>query len=111
MLPGGGEPGGPDLSCRIGGGAVGPLLLFLADGSVQDLSGVLLSTTRAVEESHAGLGYVAFASATTVGRLVGNQAQRQQLALRQREDARRRARVTDRTRDEITLDEVERIAI
>ena len=47
-------------------------VLFLAEASVQDWSGVLLTTTRGVEASHAGVGYVAFASAMTICRLVGD---------------------------------------
>jgi hypothetical protein len=75
MLPGGGERGGPAFVMPHG---VVLLLgaccavLFLAEGSVLDWSGVLLTTARAVEESRAGVGYVAFASAMTICRLVGD---------------------------------------
>ena len=75
MLPGGGEPGGPAFVVPHGMVlllGVCCAVLFLAEGAVQDWSGVLLTTTRAVEESRAGVGYVAFASAMTVCRLVGD---------------------------------------
>jgi fucose permease len=46
--------------------------LFLAEGSVLDWSGVLLTVDRGLDKSRAGIGYVAFAGAMTVGRLVGD---------------------------------------
>ena len=75
MLPGGGEPGGPALVMPHGIVllmGVCCAVLFLAEASVQDWSGVLLTTARGVEASHAGVGYVAFASAMTICRLVGD---------------------------------------
>lgn len=75
MLPGGGEPGDPAFVMPHGVVLLMGIccaVLFLAEASVQDWSGVLLTTTRGVEESHAGVGYVAFASAMTVCRLVGD---------------------------------------
>lgn len=47
-------------------------VLFLAEGSVLDWSGVLLTTQRGLEEGHAGIGYVAFAVMMTLGRLTGD---------------------------------------
>lgn len=47
-------------------------ILFLAEGSVTDWSGVLLSSVHGMPLSHAGVGYVAFAAAMTVCRLVGD---------------------------------------
>ncbi len=46
--------------------------LFLAEGSVLDWSGVLLTTERGVDKAHAGIGYVAFATMMTLGRLTGD---------------------------------------
>lgn len=50
--------------------------MFLAEGSVMDWSGVLLSGSRGVEKGHAGIGYVAFATTMTVGRLTGDRVVR-----------------------------------
>lgn len=47
-------------------------ILFLAEGSVLDWSGVLLNTVRGLEKSWAGLGYVAFSITMTIGRLTGD---------------------------------------
>ena len=48
------------------------LVLFLAEGSVLDWSGVLLSGSRGLDEARSGLGYAAFATTMTAGRLAGD---------------------------------------
>jgi len=50
--------------------------LFLAEGSVLDWSGVFLSAERGLDKGRAGLGYVAFATMMTAGRLAGDQVVR-----------------------------------
>ncbi len=54
--------------------AIGVLcfVAFLAEGSVLDWSAVFLHEVQQVDPSHAGLGYLAFAIAMTVTRLVGD---------------------------------------
>ena len=47
-------------------------IVFMAEGSVTDWSGVLLSDFRHVDFAHAGLGYVAFAAMMTLNRLTGD---------------------------------------
>jgi len=47
-------------------------VVFLTEGSALDWSAVLLRTTRRATAAQAGLGYVAFAAAMTVGRLAGD---------------------------------------
>jgi predicted MFS family arabinose efflux permease len=47
-------------------------VMFLAEGSVLDWSGVLLNVVRRVDKSEAGLGYVAFSITMTAGRLLGD---------------------------------------
>ncbi len=47
-------------------------ILFLAEGSVLDWSGVFLNTVRGVEKTQAGVGYMAFAIMMTIGRLSGD---------------------------------------
>ncbi|WP_428393812.1 MFS transporter [Lichenicoccus sp.] len=47
-------------------------VLFLAEGAVLDWSGVFLTNVRHVPTSYAGLGYAAFATTMTVGRLAGD---------------------------------------
>jgi len=47
-------------------------VVFLTEGSALDWSAVLLRTTRRASAGQAGLGYVAFAAAMTVGRLAGD---------------------------------------
>lgn len=47
-------------------------VLFLAEGSVLDWSGVLLTSRLHVDAAHAGFGYVAFSTAMTVCRLTGD---------------------------------------
>lgn len=46
--------------------------LFMSEGSVLDWSGVLLNANRGMEPAHAGIGFVAFATMMTVGRLTGD---------------------------------------
>ena len=47
-------------------------VLFLAEGSVLDWSGVFLTSVRRVATAHAGFAYVAFSTAMTVCRLIGD---------------------------------------
>jgi len=47
-------------------------VMFLAEGSVLDWSGVLLNTVHGMEKSRAGIGYVAFSITMTLGRLTGD---------------------------------------
>jgi MFS family permease len=47
-------------------------VLFLVEGSVADWSAVFLSSVRAMPRTYAGLGFAAFASAMTLGRLTGD---------------------------------------
>ena len=47
-------------------------IVFMAEGSVNDWSGVLLSDFRHVGLAYAGLGYVAFAAMMTLNRLTGD---------------------------------------
>ncbi len=47
-------------------------VLFLAEGAVLDWSAVFLSSVRHMATSYAGLGYAAFATTMTVGRLAGD---------------------------------------
>lgn len=75
LLPYGGEPGGPTFVLPHGRVVILGcfcFVLFLAEGSVLDWSGVLLTTLRHVGEAHAGLGYVAFSTTMTVCRLTGD---------------------------------------
>ncbi|MGC4043560.1 MAG: MFS transporter [Armatimonas sp.] len=75
LLPYGSEEDTPAFALPKGGVLLIGLLcfiLFLAEGSVLDWSGVLLNTVRGVEKSSAGLGYVAFSITMTLGRLTGD---------------------------------------
>ncbi|KGB26803.1 putative transporter [Acetobacter pomorum] len=47
-------------------------IVFLAEGAAIDWSAVLLTTARHVNMRYTGLGYVAFASTMTIGRLLGD---------------------------------------
>ncbi len=47
-------------------------IVFMAEGSVADWSGVLLTNYRHADPSKAGLGFVAFASMMTLNRLTGD---------------------------------------
>ena len=71
----GGQTGGPAFALPHGHVVLLGLfcfVLFLAEGSVLDWSAVFLTTHRAMKESSAGLGYVAFATAMTTCRLAGD---------------------------------------
>ena len=75
LLPYGGEAGPSPLVLPRGRVLLlGALCsaLFLAEGSVLDWSGVLLTEARGLDKSRSGLGYAAFAAAMTVGRLAGD---------------------------------------
>lgn len=47
-------------------------VLFLAEGAILDWSAVFLTSVRNLDASYAGLGYAAFATTMTVGRLAGD---------------------------------------
>ncbi len=47
-------------------------VVFLAEGAMLDWSAVFLTSVRGVDASHAGLGYAAFATTMTIGRLTGD---------------------------------------
>jgi MFS family permease len=47
-------------------------VLFLAEGAVLDWSAVFLTSVRHLATSYAGLGYAAFATTMTIGRLAGD---------------------------------------
>lgn len=47
-------------------------VVFLAEGAMLDWSAVFLTDLRQVDAAHAGLGYAAFASTMTLGRLTGD---------------------------------------
>lgn len=47
-------------------------VLFLAEGSVLEWGAVFLNTVRGMDKAHAGVGFVAFATAMTICRLVGD---------------------------------------
>jgi predicted MFS family arabinose efflux permease len=47
-------------------------VLFLTEGAVLDWSAVFLTSVRGMSRSYAGLGYAAFASTMTIGRLSGD---------------------------------------
>jgi len=75
LLPYGDENDGPALALPHGIVLfIGALcfVLFLAEGAVLDWSALLLTTVRHVAASDAGLGYAAFATTMTIGRLTGD---------------------------------------
>jgi fucose permease len=47
-------------------------VLFLAENSILEWGAVFLNTVRGMDAAHAGVGFVAFASAMTVCRLIGD---------------------------------------
>ena len=47
-------------------------IVFLAEGAMLDWSVVFLTSVRGVDPSQAGLGYTAFATTMTIGRLMGD---------------------------------------
>ena len=46
--------------------------VFLTEGAMLDWSAVFLTSVRGVDPSHAGLGFTAFATTMTIGRLMGD---------------------------------------
>ncbi|WP_406857977.1 MFS transporter [Alsobacter sp. KACC 23698] len=75
LLPYGGEGGGPAFAWPRGVVlALGGLcfMIFLTEGAMLDWSAIALSAVHGVEPALAGLGYVAFAIAMTLGRLTGD---------------------------------------
>lgn len=75
LLPYGSEEGSPAFALPRGRVLlIGALcfVMFLAEGSVLDWSGVLLNTVRGLKKSWAGLGYIAFSATMTIGRLSGD---------------------------------------
>jgi MFS family permease len=75
LLPYGGDEDAPAFALPKGRvllmGAL-CFILFLAEGSVLDWSGVLLTASRGIPEAQAGIGYVAFSVMMTLGRLTGD---------------------------------------
>ena len=75
MLPYGGESGRAAFARPRGKvlliGAI-CFVMFLAEGSVLDWGALFLTSNRHLPPSTAGFGYVAFASAMTLGRLAGD---------------------------------------
>ncbi|MBS1184308.1 MAG: transporter [Proteobacteria bacterium] len=47
-------------------------IVFLTEGAILDWSAVFLTFTRGADPAHAGLGYAAFATTMTIGRLSGD---------------------------------------
>lgn len=75
LLPYGGETGTPVVALPRGRvliiGAM-CFVMFLAEASVADWSGILLHESRGLEKSLAGIGYVAFSLTMTLGRFAGD---------------------------------------
>jgi predicted MFS family arabinose efflux permease len=75
FLPYGGEGEGPAFAIPHGIVLfIGILcfIVFLTEGAMLDWSAVFLMSVRGVDPSHAGLGYTAFATTMTIGRLMGD---------------------------------------
>ncbi len=75
LLPYGARNDGPAFAIPHGIVLVIGLLcfvLFLAEGAVLDWSAVFLTSIRHMAASYAGLGYAAFATTMTIGRLTGD---------------------------------------
>ena len=75
LLPYGARSGGPWFAIPHGIVLlIGTLcfVLFLAEGAILDWSAVFLTTVRHLTAAYAGLGYAAFATTMTVGRLTGD---------------------------------------
>lgn len=75
LLAGGGDHQGPHLAWPHGRVIVLGcccFVLFLAEGSILEWGAVFLSTVRGMDKAHAGIGFIAFASAMTVCRLIGD---------------------------------------
>jgi len=75
LLPYGGPKGGPAFAVPRGVVlfvAVLCFVVFLAEGAVLDWSAVFLTSVRGADPAVAGLGYAAFATTMTLGRLTGD---------------------------------------
>lgn len=75
LLPHAGKPDGPAFAIPHGVVLfIGILcfVVFLTEGAMLDWSAVFLTSVRGVDPSHAGLGYAAFATTMTIGRLLGD---------------------------------------
>ena len=75
LLPYGGAGDGPAFAIPHGVVLfIGILcfIVFLTEGAMLDWSAVFLTSVRGVDPSHAGLGYTAFATTMTIGRLTGD---------------------------------------
>lgn len=75
FLAGGGAQSGPAFARPTGVVLfIGTLcfILFLAEGAILDWSAVFLTQVQGMPAERAGLGYAAFATAMTVGRLTGD---------------------------------------
>ncbi|MCX5497184.1 MFS transporter [Kaistia dalseonensis] len=75
LLPYGSESNGPAFAIPRGVVLfIGILcfIVFLTEGAVLDWSAVFLSTVSGLDPAYAGLGYTAFATTMTIGRLTGD---------------------------------------
>lgn len=75
LLPYAGKGEGPAFAIPHGAVLfIGVLcfVVFLAEGAMLDWSAVFLTDLRQVDAAYAGLGYAAFASTMTIGRLTGD---------------------------------------
>ncbi|MBL8874710.1 MAG: MFS transporter [Phycisphaerae bacterium] len=75
LIAGGGDHQGPHLAWPHGRVILLGcccFVLFLAEGSILEWGAVFLSTVRGMDKAHAGIGFIAFASAMTVCRLIGD---------------------------------------
>ncbi|KFC63290.1 putative transport protein (Permease) [Bosea sp. LC85] len=75
LLPYAGKGEGPAFAIPHGAVLfIGVLcfVVFLAEGAMLDWSAVFLTDLRQVDAAYAGLGYAAFASTMTIGRLIGD---------------------------------------
>jgi predicted MFS family arabinose efflux permease len=75
LLPYGGEGGGPAFALPRGfvlvlGGLC--FVVFLTEGAMLDWSAIMLTSLHGADPALAGLGYVAFSLAMTLGRLTGD---------------------------------------
>ncbi|MBS0189893.1 MAG: MFS transporter [Planctomycetes bacterium] len=75
LLPRGSESSGPAFAWPHGRVILLGCLccvLFLAEGSVMEWSAVFLNKSRGMDVAHAGIGFIVFATAMTVCRLLGD---------------------------------------
>jgi predicted MFS family arabinose efflux permease len=75
LLPYGGLGDGPAFAMPRGVVlfiAILCFIVFLAEGAVLDWSAVFLTTVHKADPAYAGLGYAAFATTMTIGRLTGD---------------------------------------